>query len=129
MSVAAAMAIAAGGGAQAQSPSILLPLSPLTGEIKVSTQGNHHRWGDIARQPDGDFVVAWQIPSPDSEVWARRFAADGSPKGEMFQVVNETKYLTNVSVAVDEDGDFVVVWGQGDFAVTSGRPNGDPYEL
>jgi hypothetical protein len=69
--------------------------------------------------PDGDFVVAWHQrtwPGPDGtvlddEIIARRFAASGQPRGEPFHVNQWTEFRqVKPRVAIDPDGDFVVVW-------------------
>ncbi|MEM8599440.1 MAG: T9SS type A sorting domain-containing protein [Bacteroidota bacterium] len=65
---------------------------------------------------DGDFVVAWESDSQDSDasgwgIFAQRYAADGTPQGAEFRV---NTYTTNdqrfPSAAMDADGDFVVAW-------------------
>jgi uncharacterized protein with GYD domain len=71
----------------------------------------------VASDADGDFVVVWQSflsPGTDLSSWsvqARRYASDGSAIGGQFQVNTYTtlgQYPTGV--AMDADGDFVVVW-------------------
>lgn len=65
----------------------------------------------------GDFVVAWSayVPGAGSDIVARRFVADGTPRGDSF-VVNELTTGTQWSpdVASDAAGNFVVVWSSGD---------------
>lgn len=60
----------------------------------------------------GDFVVAWE--SPDAHVvgiFAQRYRADGAAQGSNFQVNTTTiSNQTSPAVAMDADGDFVVVW-------------------
>ena len=64
--------------------------------------------------PDGDFVVAWNSLGQDGAdygVFARRFAAGGVAQGLEFQVNTITAYdQRRPAVAVDAEGDFVVVW-------------------
>jgi hypothetical protein len=72
---------------------------------------------DVARAPGGDFVVAWQ--SLDQEgyafgygIYAQRYrGTDGAPVGAEFRV---NSYTTSdqayPSVAIDQSGNFVVVW-------------------
>jgi hypothetical protein len=65
---------------------------------------------------DGDFVVVWHslgsggTDTSDFSVQGQRYDAAGSAQGSQFQV---NTYTTNVqfapSVAMDADGDFVVV--------------------
>jgi hypothetical protein len=64
---------------------------------------------------DGDFVVVWQGrpggPTTHLDVYGRRFAADGSPRGATFQVNTSTTYQQFApTVAADARGNFVVVW-------------------
>ena len=74
--------------------------------------------GDVSvvADADGDFVVVWQSSASPTDtsgysVHGRRYASDGSPKGAQFQVnVYTTNHQTDPSVAMDADGDFVVVW-------------------
>ena len=72
----------------------------------------------IAVAPSGDFVVAWQSEKPDTDdrggIRARRFEADATPIGNDFAVNTfTTEHQRWPAVAIDDDGDFVVVW-QGD---------------
>jgi len=62
---------------------------------------------EVDMAPDGSFVVAWGGP----EVSARRYSAAGVPLGAAFQVnTYTTGSQGSPSVAIDDDGDFVVVW-------------------
>ncbi len=80
----------------------------------------------VAIDSDGDFVVVWRSANSGGtdtsydSVQGQRFASSGSAAGSQFQV---NTYTTNVqtspSVAVDSDGDFVVVWQ------SSGSSGGD----
>ncbi|MEO1370152.1 MAG: SdrD B-like domain-containing protein, partial [Acidobacteriota bacterium] len=72
---------------------------------------------EIAARGDGDFIVTWEtFRSSDADgdersVQALRFASDGTPQGQTFQV---NSYTTgdqdNAAVAVLEDGSAFVVW-------------------
>jgi hypothetical protein len=62
---------------------------------------------------DGDFVVVWAGygPSDPIGVYAQRYSAAGSPQGQEFRVNTLTRDdQVDPSVAMDADGDFVVVW-------------------
>ena len=91
------------------------PPRPLGIEFQVNTHTTlGQRYADIARDNDGDFVVTWMSLSQDGDgngIFARRFNADGIPQGIEFQVntntVNNQRYP---AVAMDGDGDFVIVW-------------------
>ena len=85
-------------------------------QVNSFTTGRQ-RYPAVALAPDGDFVVVWQSNgSPDtdsasSSIQGQRFASDGSVLGGQFQVNSYTTSSQGVpAVAVDSDGDFVVVW-------------------
>jgi hypothetical protein len=67
----------------------------------------------IAMEPDGDYVVTWEgDDAPDSGgVFARRYAANGTPLTPILQANTEVAGLQFVpAVAVDDVGNFVVAW-------------------
>lgn len=70
----------------------------------------------VAMAPDGNFVVAWRSfggPGTDFglSIQARRFLPDGTPLANQFQVnTYRTSNQVNPSVAMEDDGDFVVAW-------------------
>ncbi len=74
------------------------------------------QFASVARDADGDFVVVWEQdddpgPGEDWNIWARRFDAMGRPYGEAFRVNSETAGPQRYpAVAMDVDGDFVIVW-------------------
>lgn len=88
----------------------------LGSDIVVADVGDD---ADVAVEKDGDFVIAWKgdeagVPA----VLAQRYHADGTPNGARLQVSEAAggdgdTVMQAPSVAVDDDGDFVVVWGQG----------------
>ncbi len=81
----------------------------------------------VAMDQDGDFVVAWQSKAGGDDKWdinARRFAADGTPKdlaGDLVvnSIVDEDQRAPDV--AIDQDGNFVVVWQSKDLDYTDGK--------
>ncbi|MCP4662000.1 MAG: hypothetical protein GY856_41890, partial [bacterium] len=92
--------------------------SAVAAEFQVNTlTTDEQKYPAVAVDADGDFVVVWQSRYPsgsDTDGWSiqgRRYAADGSAVASEFQV---NTYTTNgqqyPAVAVDADGDFVVVW-------------------
>ncbi len=92
--------------------------STVGGQFQVNTYTSSRQgYPSVARDADGGFVVVWQSlgsPGTDSSslsIQGQRYAADGSAVGGQFQV---NTYITNnqafASVALDADGDFVVVW-------------------
>ena len=80
----------------------------------------------VAMDADGDFVVAWDSFGQDGSfdgVFARRYNAAGVPQGAEFQVNSFTSnQQKDAAVAMDADGDFVVVW-------ESGSQDGDDYGI
>lgn len=81
----------------------------------------------VAVAPGGEFVVTWQSDKPSTDdrtgIRARRFGADATPIGSDFPVNTfTTEHQRWPAIAIDDDGDFVVVW-QGD---DSGGSDTDP---
>jgi len=73
------------------------------------------RYPSVASGANGDFVVAWHDQSgTDGDgfgVFARCFAADGTPKGTQFVLSNTTAGDQQIPiVACDWVGNFVAVW-------------------
>lgn len=88
--------------------------SELGGEFAINTYTTGSQYAiSVASAHDGDFVVAWQSAGQDGDgygVFGQRFASDGTPQGDEFQINSYTAGNQLVpSVAVD-GGDFVVVW-------------------
>ncbi|MEM8933282.1 MAG: SdrD B-like domain-containing protein, partial [Acidobacteriota bacterium] len=80
----------------------------------------------VAVAADGAFVVVWTSDGSDNgdtsqeSVQGQRFAADATPHGSQFLVnTYTTSQQTEPSMAIDADGDFVVVWR------SLGSDNGD----
>ena len=70
----------------------------------------------VAMDADGEFVVAWMgNDSDETGVFARRYAADGTPSDVNEFRVNSTvgEIQDSPSVAIDSVGNFVIAW-QGD---------------
>jgi hypothetical protein len=69
---------------------------------------------DVAADSAGNFVVVWQgdSPSAETDIFGRRFDSSGEPLGDEF-LVNTFPFDRQVypSVASDDSGNFVVVWG------------------
>lgn len=90
--------------------------APLSGEFPVNSLGEGRQGTPaVAMAPDGQFVVAWTGDGPDSagwDVYARRFAADGTPLGQDLLVNNEDvqRHQTGADVGIAADGRFVVCW-------------------
>ncbi|HYW78990.1 MAG TPA: LamG domain-containing protein, partial [Thermoguttaceae bacterium] len=67
---------------------------------------------DIAMHDDGSFVATWmQIVDESEEIFARRFDAQGNPRGERIAVnLTTMDGQLDPAVAARPDGGFVVVW-------------------
>jgi RHS repeat-associated protein len=69
----------------------------------------------VARNNDGEYVVVWRHGDPattDSEIRAQRYDSDGEPddSGELTVAATTAHDMTEPDVAINSDGDFVVVW-------------------
>lgn len=82
------------------------PISSVTSDVESHP--------DVARDPDGGFVVVWHSGLRDpsySAVFGRRFDADGTPSGDDFQVDGpEAALILEPELAIDGEGGFLVVW-------------------
>ncbi|MCS7239389.1 MAG: hypothetical protein NZ899_14150, partial [Thermoguttaceae bacterium] len=90
--------------------------NPLTPEILVNeTVEGDQRNPSVAIDADGDIVVVWESRGDNVDgslgIWARRFDSRGRALGGQFLVNTNTQQdQFNPAVAVDEFGNFVVVW-------------------
>ena len=81
---------------------------------------------DIAVDGDGNFTVVWDNLSDGlfietDGIWARRYAANGTPRGPKFRVTartDRTPRPESPSIAMTSSGNFVVVWFDENFAST-----------
>jgi hypothetical protein len=100
---------------QALESRLLLTTAPVGAEFGVNTQiTGTQSDAAVATDASGNFVVAWQSDGQDgsaSGIFAQRFDANGNKVGAEVQVNSFTVgSQSNVDVAMDADGDFVVVW-------------------
>ncbi|MEX2119535.1 MAG: hypothetical protein WD847_08060 [Pirellulales bacterium] len=106
----------------------LLAFAPLGSEFQVNTETTEDQrtWSETpksaAMDANGNFVATWSSFDQDGETWgvyAQRFNAAGAKVGGEFRANNTTadQQLWS-SVAMDDDGDFVITW-------TSGEQDGD----
>jgi hypothetical protein len=84
-------------------------------EIRVNTYTtDRQKYPVVAMDADGGFVVAWQSRYQDGSedgIYAQRFDNHGQKLGSEFQVNNVTLgYQMLPAIAMDPDGDFVIVW-------------------
>jgi hypothetical protein len=86
----------------------------------------------VAANASGQFTIAWlsigkygpphrfQRTATQATVHARTFSADGAPNVADVQIANAgpyDSYLSSASVAMDDDGDFVVGWATNNTSV------------
>lgn len=104
---------------------------PLGSEFLVNSfTVNEQYLPSVAGNTNGGFLVAWSSYGNEGDgtgVFARRFATDGSPIGDDFQVNVETYSQQDTpSVASRPNGEFVAVWQSfaqdGDERGMFGRP-------
>ena len=100
--------------------------SPRGQQFRVSptTEGRLDPFFSVAMSPSGRFVVVWltYFASPEpGVVHARRFDADGTPLGTVITITDPSHGVvaTKPKVAMDDDGDFVVVWATVDLTTTN----------
>ncbi len=87
-------------------------------EFQVNEYTTNYQWlPAVAVDTEGDFVVAWQSFGASSgdtagySLHGRRYSAAGAALGGPFQVNSyTTSDQTASAMAVDANGDFVVVW-------------------
>jgi len=93
------------------------------GEVRVNTFTTGPQYlSDIAMDATGDYVVTWAGMYQDEEssgIYAQRYSAAGEVRGGEFRVHEwGTGIQEDASVAMDADGNFIVVWH--DFRVGNG---------
>ncbi len=87
-------------------------------DFGVDTQG----WQDIDTDDLGNYVVVWEdLRNGNYDIYAQRYHKSGTKLGTNFKVNDDAgaAYQHNPKIAVDGDGDFVVVW----YDNRSGRDN------
>ena len=105
---------------------------PVGAQFQINTYTTDSQFiGSVAAETDGDFIVVWASRgsfgtdngSPSAQ--AQRYASDGSPRGAQFQVnTYTTGFQVATSVAIDANGDFVVVWqSDGSFGTDTSGPS------
>lgn len=93
----------------------LLSLTPAAIEFRVNSFTTGDQFAPaVASDRAGNFVVVWTSDGQDGSVqgiYAQRYAATGAPIGAEFRVNTITSGVqAQPDVAMDADGDFVVVW-------------------
>jgi hypothetical protein len=109
------------GIAAVTSAALLLPadiwaqLVPVGSEFQINTYITNQQYDQsVAMDSDGDFVIVWDSYGQDGNmdgIYAQRYNNAGVAQGSEFRV---NTFTTNQqllpSVAMDSDGDFVIVW-------------------
>jgi hypothetical protein len=114
-----------------------LPAPEPEAQINTFTR-DHQRYPSVAADAAGNYIVTWesyQQEDLDWNIYAQRFTADGTPLGTEFRVNQDARnFHTDSSVAMDDEGNFVVVWTQGPDAFVwarrfsaNGKPLGDEF--
>ena len=87
-------------------------------ESQVNTFTNGaYQYPSVASDAEGDYVVVWENYGQDGTVfniYAQRYNAAGVAQGSNFPVDVATTEQLAPSVAMDSEGDFVVVWEASD---------------
>ena len=88
------------------------------GDFRVSTvehTSDARLRSAVAMDADGNFVVTWYqiLPTGPWELMTRRYTAAGEPLEEPGVIDRGLFPLTAPGVAMDADGDFVVLWQKG----------------
>ena len=101
----------------AGSPRAAAQVEPLGPEFQVNVYTTGWQFSPLVTvAPDGSFTIVWccgVVGTSDEEmVVGRRFDSSGQPLGPEF-AVSETQGQYPSSVAADDQGNFVVVWGYG----------------
>src|SRR5688572_213054 len=82
-------------------PRTLLTVTPVGPEFVVEGGGPFYH--DVAMNDAGDHVVAWNLFTHSQIVHARRYGADGTPKGDAFYVpLSTTEHAVAPAVAMDD---------------------------
>jgi len=95
------------------------PLDPI---FHFVTAGAYGRVRDpaVAMDNSGDFIIAWEQYDPygmgePQGIYAQRFESDGTPSGSAFRIADTTEGYADLDIAMDADGDFLVVWQMGQY--------------
>ncbi|MCA9093525.1 MAG: cadherin-like domain-containing protein, partial [Planctomycetaceae bacterium] len=72
-------------------------------------------WSQVVMHDDGSFIISWEsknvLSSNDYDVMARRFDPEGNPIGSEFRINSTTTgYQYNSDIAMDDRGNFIIVW-------------------
>jgi len=102
-------------GESSVSNTINLSTLSVIDEFKVSSYtGGSKNLPSIAMASDGKYVITWGSMFQDGSIfsiYAQRYNADGTPNGSEFKVnTYSNDEQSNPSVAMSDDGKFVITW-------------------
>ncbi len=112
--------------------------SSLGPAIPLSPPGDGNKqWGPAIYVMENDeFVVAWgnsPMSGPGYAIQFRRYATDGTPKGDLTEVTSGSIYGGAFDIAGDAADNFTIVWGDGLFGpsgnIYTRRYNSDGFPL
>lgn len=89
--------------------------APAGGQFQVNTETAYEQFAaDVGVDAVGNFVVVWTSHAQDGDldgIFGQRFDSGGVPQGGEFQINDETiDEQSAPTIAVDPNGNFVVVW-------------------
>lgn len=92
---------------------------PISGEMQANqTTAQPQARPSVSMQSDGDFVIAWNSYLQDGDdygIWARDFAANGTPTGPEVQISQQAEGdQEDPSIYLADDGTIVVAFRSGD---------------
>ena len=94
--------------------SLLAAQTPEGPEIPVNTLQGITLTSDVATMGNGDFIVVWEGRDPTGpyRAWARRFSAQGKPRGREVPVDPSSRGMSQELpvVAVTPGGSFIIAW-------------------
>jgi hypothetical protein len=83
-------------------------------KINSTTTMHARSFFSIAMNSEGDFVVVWTAYNNNSpnepDIYSQRYNKKGETQGTEFKVNTTPGYNNSASVAMNSEGDFVVVW-------------------
>ncbi|MEN8136448.1 MAG: hypothetical protein ABFS18_13075 [Thermodesulfobacteriota bacterium] len=88
--------------------------NPVGSEFQANTYTDYPQESSTAMDANGNFVIAWESFWQDGDsggIYAQRYDNAGNPLDSEFQVnTYTTHHQVLPSIAMDEDGDFVISW-------------------
>ena len=101
---------------------------PVGSEFLVNTYTfGAQNYPSVGMDADGDFVIVWESVAPGQggdleSIYGQRYDQNGNPIGLEFRINHFADYQQHPSVAMDADGNFIIVW-------QSAEQGGDGYDI